>query len=504
MRDKDEPVEVTYFTRKITPDVRLGENPSHRTETRVFASWGPAPIPDSAFSKIREAIRVRSGLRIEEAIGAGGTGVVFIAKHETLALRRAVKVMYYGDRTDKDSFLDALTRSLSAVTQMHHQSLIRVHDVVVTDTYAYLVMDLHNPDRNFRSLTASAAVRRKPQAILVALEQVLEVLSYCHSTLVDLPIHGSRGVFVHGDLKAENVLVDYQGRPVVTDWLIPNLGRTRGPDFPHNDTRFFGTPMYMPPEQSFQGIVTPASDVWNFGVLAFEAVTGYYPFEKERHISQGVVMSVHRFAPFAPSWIEAIIKLCLKSDYRQRPTDGTALLHAWRRSAPWSARREGSTAGSTTAKKIFLSSTFRDLTAERDAVRRALRRLGTVDIVAMEERGAYPTPPRDVCLAEVENCDLLVLVLGDNHGSTDALSGLSMTRLEYEHARTCGIPVLAYVRRRGEPELERLAGSPEDEIDPRVQEFLARLDGITCSSFAGPNDLSIQVICDVARLTQSN
>ena len=118
---------------------------------------------------------------------------MFIARHEELPLRRAVKVMHYGDRDDKRSFLDTLKKSFSAVTQMQHPGLIRIHDVVTTDAYAYAVMDLHNPDRNFRTLAASHAVHTKPRVILDTLEQIVEVLAYCHSTPVDLRIRGSRG-----------------------------------------------------------------------------------------------------------------------------------------------------------------------------------------------------------------------------------------------------------------------------------------------------------------------
>ena len=99
--------------------------------------------------------------------------------------------------------------------------------------------------------------------------------------------------------------------------------------------------MYMPPEQSFDGIVTPASDVWNFGVLAFEAVTGYYPFEREQDIYQGTAMSVHRFAPFTPAWLRTVITECLHRDHRQRPADGAALLKKWRHASLRPARSRG-------------------------------------------------------------------------------------------------------------------------------------------------------------------
>jgi hypothetical protein len=175
----------------------------------------------------------------------------------------------------------------------------------------------------------------------------------------------------------------------------------------------------------------------------------------------------------------------------------------WRKLSLRAVRRWESGSAPPSLRRAFLSSTFRDLAAERAAVRQALQRLGSVDCVAMEGRGANTTPPREACLTAVEGADLIILLLGDNYGSIDAVSGLSMTRMEYEHARKCGIPVLGYVKRqKTDGNRVREVASPDAEIDGRVRDFIAALDGVTFSSFSWPEDLAIQVVCDVARFAQ--
>jgi serine/threonine protein kinase len=462
-------------------------------------------IPDAAFPAIRRAIAEHTRFCLEEPIGAGGTGVVYIATHEELSLRRAIKVMYYADRADRDQFLDALKDSLVAAAQIRHPGFIGIHDFVAADDYAFVVMDLHNPDRNFGSFAAAGGLRAQSSTIIGALERIIDVLAHCHATPVRTRIRGSRGVFVHGDLKAANVLVDYRCHPIVTDWLIPNLGRDRRwePAFPWFDTRMFGTPMYMPPEQAERGTVTPASDVWNFGVLAFVALTGCYPFEDERAFDEGTPRSLRTLAPLAPGWIEDVIRACLRADFRERPAHGSALLELWRQRSlrpPPSSRADS--AGRTSLRRVFLSSTFRDLIAERSAVAKALARLGTVECITMENVGAHPVPPRDACLAAVEQSDLLVLLVGASNGSTDVIADMSFTRLEYEHARACGIPVLAYVRQSASADAP--SARTADGQAERLPAFVAALDAVTFSRFSEPDELAIQVVCDVARLLQTS
>jgi hypothetical protein len=140
MRFEDKPVEVSYLTRRVPTNPLPGSIPRSCEETRTFASYGGRTIPEDTFQDLCQSIREKTRLRLEEPIGAGGTGVVFVARHEELPLRRAIKVMYYRDREDRDEFLDTLRGSLQTVARMRHSGLVEIHDAVATDEYAYVQM----------------------------------------------------------------------------------------------------------------------------------------------------------------------------------------------------------------------------------------------------------------------------------------------------------------------------------------------------------------------------
>lgn len=505
MRFEGGPVDVTYLTRKLAM-LSTGEDyPAQRVANRGFNSWGGPPIPQDKMACISSTIKERTRLLLTEVIGGGGTGTVFVAQHKSLPLHYAAKVIYYGERDDTSAFLRALHSSISSIAKVTHPAVIRVHDTGSTDEFTYVIMDLHNPDRNFRTIASLLTGRNRYREVLALLEQVIEGLAYCHSVLADVPIRGSRGVLVHGDIKAENVLLDFRNQPVLTDWLVPNLGRRRGPSLPYHDTRCYGTPMYMPPEQSSHGVVTPASDVWNLGVLVYEALTGFYPFERVGDIEQGKAMPIERFAPFAPLALNAVVFKCLRGDHRKRYGTACELLEAWREAVGSQAGSSQRHRAKATVKRVFLSSTFRDLAPERDAATCAINRLGGAVCIAMEHRGAAPVPPRDACLTEVTRSDILVLVIGYTYGSIDPPTSLSMTRMEFEHARRQGIPVLAYVKNRPTPDREfGLEPRVEPLIEPDVREFIEALDGVTFASFSDPADLALQIVCDIARLCNSS
>lgn len=94
--------------------------------------------------------------------------------------------------------------------------------------------------------------------------------------------------------------------------------------------------------------------------------------------------------------------------------------------------------------QVFISSTFTDLESYRKSVINTLQQLRT-DFFAMEFFCACSEPPKQVCLAEVEKSDILILILGMRYGSVDEATKKSFTQLEYEAARKKGRDVLAFL-----------------------------------------------------------
>lgn len=151
--------------------------------------------------------------------------------------------------------------------------------------------------------------------------------------------------------------------------------------------------------------------------------------------------------------------------------------------------------------KVFLSSTFKDLIAERKAVEAAVTRMSAT-YVGMEHFGSFSAEPLDRCLERVRASDVLVLVLADRYGYVPDGSDVSMTESEYHEARRIKLPILPYFRQKDERFARIMRFSPEgkESPDPRLASFRAVIqESHGVSWFCGPDDLAWKVAADLYR-----
>ena len=96
--------------------------------------------------------------------------------------------------------------------------------------------------------------------------------------------------------------------------------------------------------------------------------------------------------------------------------------------------------------RIFVSSTFRDLEQEREKIHLFLKK-AELESQGMEFFVAEPQSPKEVCLAEIDNADLVMLIVSDNYGSIDKDTGKSFTHLEFDRAKELKKPILAFMQK---------------------------------------------------------
>ncbi|MCA1853929.1 MAG: DUF4062 domain-containing protein, partial [Beggiatoa sp.] len=114
-------------------------------------------------------------------------------------------------------------------------------------------------------------------------------------------------------------------------------------------------------------------------------------------------------------------------------------------------------------KKVYVSSTFKDLEEHRSAVKAILERAG-FDVECMEKYPAFDERPKDKCLADVAECDYYVLILAWRYGfqpDDDNPRRLSITHLEYEEAVGLKKPCLAFM-------LDPEHAWPPGRVDPNA------------------------------------
>jgi len=145
--------------------------------------------------------------------------------------------------------------------------------------------------------------------------------------------------------------------------------------------------------------------------------------------------------------------------------------------------------------KIFLSSTFQDLIAHREAAARAIEKLG-LQGVRMEVFGARPQEATNACVDEISDCDALIGLYAYRYGYTPEGQSKSITEQEFDFAMATGKKIFCFVVSDEHPWLIRHV-----ETEPgrtRLCDFLRRVrEKVVIDTFTTPEDLAARVACSL-------
>jgi len=250
---------------------------------------------------------------IIELIGAGGMGSVW--KAEDTRLKRLVAI-----KTVDKRFSERFEREAQAIAALNHPHICSIYDVAPD----YLVMEyvegeaLHGP-------------MPLDQALALA-DQILEALDAAHR----------QGV-IHRDLKPANILLSRNGVKVL-DFGLAKISCPRAPSgdaqtslevpFLTAEGSFLGTVPYMSPEQLEGQEADARSDIFSFGVVLYELITGGRPFSGK---SQNSLMAsilrekpqpLHELQPLTPTGIDSVVRTCLEKDPEKRWQSAREVKHA--------------------------------------------------------------------------------------------------------------------------------------------------------------------------------
>ena len=242
--------------------------------------------------------------RVERFVREGAAGRVYEAQHQVLRKRHALKVIHEGLMRD-ESFMSDFRYEARLLAALDHPHIVRVTDFGEDDGRCFFVMDyISGPDGAARTLQdemgppGDTLPLPEDRVIEVAL-QICDALQYAHG-------FGENGL-VHRDLKPSNILLR-EGKGGKTDIAIADFGLARmlGNDealktmyFDPQDADTLtqsskpvnravtGTPPYMSPEQWVPGTrISPASDIYSFGVILHQMLTGDLPYPDSRVLTE--------------------------------------------------------------------------------------------------------------------------------------------------------------------------------------------------------------------------
>ncbi len=264
------------------------------------------------------------GYRTLRELGSGGMATVHLAIQESFDREVALKIMSPMFNVDP-SFATRFVREARIVSQIHHASIVPVHDVGEFRRHQYLSMEyLPGGDLKLR------LQKNGPEPALA--------LNVCRAIASALELAHRKG-FVHRDIKPENILFREDGTPVLTDF-----GIARAIDSGTSLTRvgtLVGTPAYMSPEQIKGLELDGRSDLYSLGIVLYEMLTGSQPFRADstltlalKHISEDLPPLPGSLAQF-----QSVLDRLTARERDERFANGTEVMQALSRVDPSAAPR---------------------------------------------------------------------------------------------------------------------------------------------------------------------
>ena len=244
-----------------------------------------AEKPDEEISHLRHTTGSR--YRVLRKLGGGGMASVYLAEHAQLGKHVVLKVLH-GHLSKDEEMIERFRREARAASQLVHPNIVPIIDAGAGEHVTYTVMP-YLPGGSFAERIAQGARPSSEVASVVA--QAATALDYAHR-------HG----IVHRDVKPDNVLFDEDGHALVTDF---GIAEARSQGRLTASGRAMGTPHYMSPEQAMGKLVDGRSDVYSLGIVMYEALVGFPPFDGPDAFAVGY-KQVHE-APVAPDKVNSEI-----------------------------------------------------------------------------------------------------------------------------------------------------------------------------------------------------
>ena len=257
---------------------------------------------------LTEGLLFADRYKLIRQLGRGGFAEVWLAEDNLTNVQVAVKVYAPGTGLD-DNGIKIFTQEFSMVFDMNHTNLLRPTHFDCWDRMPYLIMPLIKNGSAFKYITEGQNMPE--EECWKMLHDVAAGLAYLHEKTPPL---------IHQDIKPDNILIDDEGRYLITDFGISARVRStiRGAQ---SQEQSGGTLAYMGPER-FSSNPKPimASDIWSLGAMMYELMTGMPPFGNHGGLLQKNGAEIPIIEGDYSQELKDIISSCLAKETWDRPS----------------------------------------------------------------------------------------------------------------------------------------------------------------------------------------
>jgi len=244
--------------------------------------------------------------KILEKLGEGGMGVVYKAEDTKLKREVAIKFLPRSISANEDE-RKRFEIEAQAAAALNHPNIAHIYAIEETEDEIFIVMEYIN-GRELKEIIKTAPIPID-EAINIA-NQIADGLNVAHK----------KGI-VHRDIKSSNIMITNEGKAKIMDF---GLAKIKGGSEVTKIGTTIGTTAYMSPEQTKGEEVNHRTDIWSFGVVMYEMLTGELPFKGD--YEQAVIYtilneepkSIMEFRGDIPSQFTHIVERTLKKNPKER------------------------------------------------------------------------------------------------------------------------------------------------------------------------------------------